>query len=274
MATKPALLTVDDEPDVLRSVERDLRRQYGRDYRILRAESGASALNALEQLQKRDEQPALLLADQRMPQMSGVEFLAQAREIFPEAKRVLLTAYADTTAAIDAINRVSVDYYLLKPWDPPEEHLYPVLDDLLQDWRAGYRPKFEGLRLIGHRWSPPSHELKDFLGRHQIPYRWYDIEALETDKELQTLVKSHPEAERHLPYVILTSGETLTAPSPSQLAEKLGLRTRASSTFVDLCIIGGGPAGLAAAVYGASEGLNTLMVDREAPGGQAGMSSR
>ncbi len=271
---KPALLTIDDDPEVLRSVERDLRKKYGATYRIVRAESGAVALDVLNQLKARNETAALLLADQRMPHMSGVEFLERAMKIFPDAKRVLLTAYADTTAAIAAINTVRIDYYLLKPWDPPEEQLYPVLDDLLDDWQQGYRPPYEGIRVLGHRWSPKSHQLRDFLGRHHVPYQWLDVDMMETDPEIkrasESLNGNHPE----FPVVLFSDNSRLDAPETAKIAEKLGLHTRAETTFYDFLIVGGGPAGLAAAVYGASEGLKTMIIERDAPGGQAGMSSR
>jgi thioredoxin reductase (NADPH) len=268
---KPVILTVDDDPEVLRAVERDLRRQYGREYRVLRADSGATALEALRGLTLRNEPVALLLVDQRMPRMSGVEFLEGALELFPDAKRALLTAYADTDAAIRAINSVKIDYYLVKPWDPPEERLYPVLDDLLDDWRAGFRPPFEGVRVVGHRWSAQAHEVRDFLGRHQVPYQWLDIEAGE---EARQLVESAGPDGATLPLVLFPDGARLAAPTVAQLAGQLGLRTRAAHPFYDLVIVGAGPAGLAAAVYGASEGLRTVLIEREAPGGQAGQSSR
>ena len=266
---KPIILAVDDDPDVLRAVERDLRRHYGEHFRVLRAESGARALDVLRQLQERNEAAALLLVDQRMPEMGGVEFLEQAIPLFPESKRVLLTAYADTEAAIRAINAVQVDYYLMKPWDPPEEKLYPVLDGLLDDWKGSFRPPFEGIRVIGHRWSSDSHRVKDFLARNQVPYQWLDIEADDDACRLYTGAEKHD-----LPLVILADGERLANPEHGVLAEKVGLRTRAERPFYDLIIAGGGPAGLAAAVYGASEGLNTVLIEREAVGGQAGTSSR
>lgn len=269
---KPVLLTVDDDAEVLRSVERDLRSRYGEKYRVMRAESGPTALDALRQLKLRDDAVALLLVDQRMPAMSGVEFLAQARELFPTAKRVLLTAYADTNAAIDAINEVKIDYYLLKPWDPPEEHLYPVLDDLLQDWRAQYRPRFDGIRLVGNRWSPRTHQLKEFLGRNHVPFQWLDVEARETDEEVSRVVAALGQA--HFPVVLFPDGAKEEAPTPEVVARKIGLQTHAETSFYDFIIIGAGPAGLAAAVYAASEGLKTVLVEREAPGGQAGQSSR
>jgi len=272
---KPAIITVDDDAEVLRAIERDLRRRYAENYRILRAESGAAALEVVRELQIRNAPVALFVVDQRMPQMSGVEFLEQAIRLYPEAKRVLLTAYADTDAAIAAINDAGVNHYLLKPWDPPEENLYPVIDDLLDDWRATYRPPFEGIRVLGNRWSPASHLVKDLLARNQIPYRWLDIETADTDPEVKKLVASLDENERsNLPLLIFADGERMAQPEPVRVAEKVGLKTRAAQEFYDLVIVGGGPAGLAAAVYGASEGLRTLMIEREAPGGQAGMSSK
>ena len=272
---KPAILTVDDDAEVLRAVERDLRRKYGSDYRVLRADSGQGALEIVRELKVRNNAVALFLVDQRMPGMSGVEFLEQAITLYPEAKRVLLTAYADTDAAIAAINEAGINHYLLKPWDPPEENLYPVLDDLLEDWQGNYRPPFEGIRVLGNRWSPASHNIKDFLARNHVPYQWLDIEAAEKDAEVRRLVESLDEEERrHLPLVIFADGARLPEPSMADVAERVGLRTRAAEEFYDLAIVGGGPAGLAAAVYGASEGLRTVMIEREAPGGQAGMSSR
>jgi thioredoxin reductase (NADPH) len=270
-SVRPTVLTVDDDPQVLRALERDLRRHFGREYRVVGADSGAAALDALDELHRRDDPVALLLADQRMPEMTGVEFLEQARERVPAAKRVLLTAYADTEAAIQAINTVRLDYYLLKPWDPPEEHLYPVLDDMLEEWRAGFRPPYRGLRLLGHRWAPASHELRDFLARNQVPYRWLDIES---DPEAQRVIAAEGAEGSRLPLLIFGDGSRLEAPSIREVADKVGLKTQATRPFYDLTIVGGGPAGLAAAVYGASEGLHTVLVEREAPGGQAGMSSR
>ena len=268
---KPVILTVDDDIDVLQAVARDLRQQYGDRYRIIRADSGAAALEATQKLKLRNEPVALFLVDQRMPQMNGVEFLEQALQIFPEAKRVLLTAYADTDAAIRAINSTQIDYYLLKPWNPPEEKLFPVLNDLLDDWFANFRPTFEGIRVIGNRWSPQSHDMKDFLARNQIPYQWLDIELSEEAQKLATFANCD---RLSLPLVIFSDGNSLIQPSIAQVAEKIGLRTQAEKPFYDLIIVGGGPAGLAAAVYGASEGLKTVMIEREAPGGQAGTSSR
>jgi len=270
----PAIVTVDDERDVLHAVERDLRRRYGRDYRVLGTDSGSEALDLLGQLKTRGDSLALLLADQRMPQVSGLDVLGQAMRLFPQAKRTLLTAYADTNAAIAAINTAKVHYYLLKPWDPPEEKLYPVLDDLLEDWQAEYKAPYSGLRVLGTRWSPASHQMKDFLGRNQIPYQWTDIEIARPDKEVEQLIPNVDLKSASLPLVVLPGGEVLSNPPVDELAIRMGLRTRAETTFYDFVIVGGGPAGLAAAVYGASEGLKTLLVERSAPGGQAGMSSR
>jgi thioredoxin reductase (NADPH) len=328
---RPVLLTVDDDPNVLRAIERDLRQQYGSRFSILKTDSGYKALELVKQLKLRNETLALLLVDQRMPHMSGVVFLEQAMNIFPDAKRVLLTAYADTEAAIRSINKAKIDYYLMKPWDPPQEHLYPILDDLLDDWWASFKPPFEGIRVIGLRWSPKSYEVKYFLARNGIPYQWLDLEGDEEARRLVSYVEStsknehsnfinaatttttatttpsgsfsvldHNKTENnnnnalssirsasslsysssvnsssslHLPLVIFPDGTHMEEPSSSELAEKIGLKTHAQMPFYDLIIIGGGPAGLAAAVYGASEGLSTLLIERQAPGGQAGMSS-
>lgn len=271
---KPILLTVDDDPEVLRAVERDLRRHYAERYRVLRADSGAAALEALQGLKQRNDAVSLLLADQRMPQMTGVEFISRAMDLYPDARRVLLTAYADTDAAIKAINRAKIHHYLLKPWDPPEEQLYPVLDDLLEDWQASFRPPFEGVRVLGHRWSPRSYMVRDFLARQQVPYRWIDVETAGQNAEVRAMTAAAGVDASKLPLVLFASGEALSDPSPAEMAVRLGLKTRAETAFYDLLIVGGGPAGLAAGVYGASEGLRTVMVEREAPGGQAGMSSR
>ena len=270
----PAIVTVDDEPEVLRAVERDLRRKYGKDYRILGTDSGSGAVDLMKQLKTRGDSLALTLADQRMPQMSGLDVLGESMQLFPQAKRALLTAYADTNAAIAAINTAKVHYYLLKPWDPPEEKLYPVLDDLLEDWQAEYKAPYHGLRVLGTRWSPSSHQLKDFLGRNQVPYQWTDVEIATPDQEVQQLIPNVDLKSVSLPLVVLQGGEVLENPPVEELAARIGLRTRAETTFYDFVIVGGGPAGLAAAVYGASEGLKTLLVERSAPGGQAGMSSR
>jgi thioredoxin reductase (NADPH) len=267
---RPVLLAVDDDTEVLRAVDRDLRRGYGREYRVMRADSAGSALDTLKALKGRNDPVALMLVDQRMPQVSGVEFLEQARTLYPDAKRVLLTAYADTDAAIRAINSVDLDYYLMKPWDPPEERLYPVLSDLLGDWQAAYRPPFEGVRVVGHQWAPRSHAVKDFLSRNQVPYQWLDFDGSDEARNLIEQLDADP---MKLPLVLLTDGTRLQEPSVSQLAEAVGMRTRAEQPFYDLIIVGGGPAGLAAAVYGGSEGLRTLLIEREAPGGQAGTSS-
>lgn len=271
---KPAILAVDDDAEVLSAVERDLRHRYAERYRVLRSASGAIALDALRGLKKRNDSVGLLLVDQRMPEMTGVEFLGQSMGIYPNAKRVLLTAYADTDAAIRAINEAKIHHYLLKPWDPPEDNLYPALDDLLEDWQASFRPPFEGVRVLGHRWSPGSYAVRDFLARNQVPYRWFDVETVDKDPEVRHLVRAVGAEPSHLPMVLFSDGSSLAAPGATQLAERVGLRVRADLAFYDLLIVGGGPAGLAAAVYGASEGLKTVMVEREAPGGQAGMSSR
>jgi thioredoxin reductase (NADPH) len=325
MATRPVFLTVDDDPQVVSAIGRDLRQQYGKRFRILKTESGQKALGLVKQLKLRNEIVALLLVDQRMPQMSGVEFLEQSMNIFPEAKRVLLTAYADTEAAIRSINKAKIDYYLMKPWDPPEEHLYPILDDLLDDWWASFKPPFEGIRVIGLRWSPKSYEVKHFLARNGIPYQWLDIEGDEarrlvsyvdstgrgsgytitkitttasssistldhnktenrSNNNAAPLINSPPppstyssssshSSSLNLPLVIFSDGSYIDEPSNSELAEKIGLKTHAQMPFYDLIIVGAGPAGLAAAVYGASEGLGTLLIERQAPGGQAAMSS-
>src|SRR5687768_394485 len=322
---RPVLLTVDDNPQVVQTIERDLRRQYGKRFRVLKAESGQEALKLVKKLKLRNEILALLLADQRMPHMSGVFLLEEIMNIFPEAKRVLLTAYADTEAAIRSINKAKIDYYLMKPWDPPQEILYPILDDLLDDWWASFKHPFEGIRVIGLRWSPKSYEVKYFLARNGVPYQWLDFEADEEARHLVSYIESaiknehfnfvnaatttpsgsfsvldHNKIENnnnnalssirsasslsysssvnsssslHLPLVIFPDGSHMEEPSSSELAEKIGLKTHAQMPFYDLIIIGAGPAGLAAAVYGASEGLSTLLIERQAPGGQAGMSS-
>ncbi|HEY2302370.1 MAG TPA: FAD-dependent oxidoreductase [Acidimicrobiales bacterium] len=268
----PILLTVDDDPEVSRSLARDLRQQYGEDYRVRRAESGTAALDALKELKLRDEKVSLLLADHRMPGMTGVEFLEQARQFYPKARRVLLTAYADTDAAIAAINRADVDYYLLKPWDPPQEKLYPVLDDLLEDWKMHDRLKSDDrIRVVGHRWSAPSHVLKDFLTRNQVPFRWFELER---DAEAARLLAANGGDAESLPLVVTDTGLTLQSPSTVEVAQALGLSSTPSLHFYDLIVVGGGPAGLGAAVYGASEGLRTVLIEQEAIGGQAGQSSR
>jgi thioredoxin reductase (NADPH) len=271
---KPILLSVDDDSDVLRAIERDLRTRYGAEYRVLASESPEQALDLLKQLKVRNDSVALLLADQRMPKMDGVGFLQAAMQVFPDAKRALLTAYADTNAAISAINEVNIHYFFLKPWDPPEEHLYPQLDDLLDDWKASYHPAFQGIRVLGTRWSPRSYELRDFLARNHVPYQWIDVELSAHDLETKQLLEALGPEAVNLPVVLFPDGSKLLESAPAAVAQKVGLRTRAQTSFYDLAIVGGGPAGLAAAVYGASEGLHTVMVEREAPGGQAGMSSR
>ena len=271
---KPILLSVDDDSDVLRAIERDLRTQYGAEYRVIGSDSPIGALEILKQLKLRNDGVALLLADQRMPHMDGVGFLQEARQIFPEAKRALLTAYADTSAAISAINQANIDYFFMKPWDPPADHLYPQLDDLLDDWQASYRPAFEGIRVLGTRWSPRSYELRDFLARNHVPYQWIDVEASVNDPETKRLLEALGPDASHIPVVLFPDGTKLLDSVPAEVAQRVGLRTRAQTDFYDLAIIGGGPGGLAAAVYGASEGLHTVMIEREAPGGQAGMSSR
>ena len=267
---KPVIFAVDDEPSVLAAVARDLRRHYGADYEVMRAASGTEALEALKELKLGSRVVALFVVDQRMPGMTGVELLRQAMELYPEARRVLLTAYADTDAAIRAINEVRLDHYLMKPWHPPEENLYPVLDDLLDDWRANFQPAFEGVRVIGSRWSADGHRVRDFLARNLIPYRWLDIE---TDAEATQLRDLAGASDAPLPLVVLADGTALSNPALTELAEKVGLHTRAVSETYDLIVVGTGPAGLASAVYGASEGLRTLLIEREAPGGQAGTSS-
>src|SRR5580704_3742291 len=267
---RTAILTVDDDPGVSRAVARDLRRRYGERHRIVRAESGTAALDALRQMKLRGDLVAVILADYRMPEMNGIEFLEQAMDIYPAARRALLTAYADTGAAIDAINVVDLDYYLMKPWDPPEEKLYPVLDALLDSWlSADHRPVPE-LKVVGHRWSARSSDVREFLARNQVPYRWYTSE----EPEGQRLLAAAGADDRTLPLVITPDGESMVQPSDTDLAAKVGLATTPSADFYDLVVIGGGPAGLGAAVYGASEGLRTILVERTATGGQAGQSSR
>ncbi|HEX8007616.1 MAG TPA: FAD-dependent oxidoreductase [Trebonia sp.] len=267
---RPVIVTVDDDPGVSRAVARDLRRRYGERNRIVRAESGESALDALRQMKLRGEQVAVLLADYRMPQLNGIEFLEQAMDVYPFAKRVLLTAYADTNAAIEAINVVDLDYYLLKPWDPPEEKLYPVLDELLRAWQKDDRRPVRETKVVGHRWSAPSSAMRDFLARNQVPYRWYSTDQ----PEGQRLLGAAGADGRELPVVITTDGEPLIAPSAAVVASHVGLATTPERDFYDLIVIGGGPAGLGAAVYGASEGLRTVLVEKIATGGQAGQSSR
>src|SRR2546421_1295722 len=268
---KPVIWTVDDDPDVLRAVERDLRRHYGDRYKVISADSGLSALEAVKQLKLRNEPVALFLVDQRMPRMSGVEFLEETIELYPDAKRALLTAYADTDAAIRAINNAHIDHYMMKRWDPPEERLYGVVDDMLDDWQASYRPEFQGVRVVGHQWSPRSTEIRDFLGRNFVPHQWLNVE---TDEDAKQVVKTTGVECSSLPIVVFSDGSFLSDPSAAEVARKLGLKTKAEFPFYDLVVVGAGPSGLAAAVYGAADGLHTLLVEREAPGGQAGRSSR
>ena len=273
MVAKPVLLTVDDDDAVSRALTRDLRRHYADRFRVVRAESGAEALDILRELRLAEDEVALILADHRMPGMTGVDFLERSLDLYPTTKRVLLTAYADTDAALRAINIVGLDYYLLKPWDPPDEKLYPVLDDLVEEWLANYKPPFEGVRLIGHRWSVRSHEIRDLLARNHVPFLWLDVETSESARELLAASRITATPER-LPVVVTASGDVLQAPGNTELAAHIGLQRRAELPFYDLIVVGGGPAGLAAAVYGASEGLHTVLVERQAPGGQAGQSSR
>src|ERR687889_1274434 len=268
--SRPVLMTVDDDPGVSRAVARDLRRKYGSDFRIVRAESGADALEALKELTLRGEPTAAILADYRMPGMNGIEFLEQAMDIAPHARRALLTAYADTDAAIQAINLVDVDHYLLKPWDPPEEKLYPVIDALLDAWQATGDRELEDLRVVGHRWSEPSYQIRDFLARNLVPYRWLGAD----EPEGRRLLEAAGVGPESVPLVVTATGRAMAQPSTSEVAEAAGLSTAAGRDFYDLIIVGGGPAGLGAAVYSASEGLRTLLVERQAVGGQAGQSSR
>jgi thioredoxin reductase (NADPH) len=269
---RPAILAIDDEPAVLAAVSRDLRRRFGSDYRIVRAGSGQDALDLLKEMRTRGDDVALMVSDQRMPGMEGTEFLTQARKIYPEAKRTLLTAYADTQAAITAINDVDLDYYLLKPWDPPEEQLYPVVEDLLQTWQSGTAMlASSGMRIVGHRFSRETHDLRDFMARNRVPGRWFDVER---DAEAKQLLEVAGVPQDRLPVVFVEDGSVLERPTVLELAERLGIAAAPASDHYDLVIVGGGPAGLAAAVYGASEGLRTVMVESEAPGGQAGQSSR
>ncbi len=268
--SKPSILAVDDDPLVAAAIARDLRSRYGADYRVLRATAGTEALDTLAELALRDDPVALLVADQRMPEMTGIEMLERARTLAPGAKNLLLTAYADTNVAIRAINDIDLDYYLLKPWDPPEEHLYPVIDDLLDDWRRAHPDHTSEVRLVGHRWSERSHEIKTFLARNYVPYRWYDVERDAEGERLRDLAAASP---ADLPLVLVPDGATLRSPTVREAADALGLRTLPDRPLYDVCIVGGGPAGLAAAVYAASEGLRTVVVEREAPGGQAGQSA-
>jgi thioredoxin reductase (NADPH) len=267
----PIIIAVDDDPQVRNAVRRDLNAHFAPDYRVLDAGSGAEGLEVLEALKARGDVVALFVVDQRMPEMTGTEFLVEARPLFPEAKRALLTAYADTDAAISAINEVDLDHYLMKPWDPPEDNLYPILDDLLEDWVANTPATFDGIRVVGTTWSPATYEVKDFLARNQVPYRFLDIER---DEEAEAILRAGSDDDQTIPVVLFADGTRLVDPDRRAIAEQIGLQTEADNPFYDLIIIGGGPAGLAAAVYGASEGLRTVMVESEAPGGQAGTSSR
>jgi len=268
---KPVILAVDDDISVLEAVVQDLRREYGERYRILRAGSGHAALDTCEQLNKRGDAVALIVSDQRMPGMTGVALLEKVQAIYPDAKRALLTAYTDTEAAIQAINSARIHYYLTKPWDPPEERLYPVLNDLLEAWSSGHKPRYEGLQVVGMRWSARDHQVRDFLSRNQIPFKWLDPERTE---QAAAMLEQYGISDAKLPAVLFPDGTSLSQPDLPQLATRVGLKTSARSDYYDLVVIGGGPAGLAAAVYGSSEGLNTLLVEPEAPGGQAGSSSR
>jgi thioredoxin reductase (NADPH) len=268
---KPVILTLDDDIQVSNAIERDLRRHYRQDYRILKATEPFVALETVHRLKQRNDQIALFLVDQRMPGMEGVAFLAEAMKFYPTARKVLLTAYADTQAAITAINVIGLDHYLMKPWSPPEHNLYPVLDDLLSDWLATAEAPFDGIRVAGTLWSASSHTIKDFLARSQIPYRWLDIEQ---DPEARALVEAVSNEQHHLPVLFFPDGSTLINPHITTVAAKIGLRTQATHPFYDLIIVGAGPAGLAAAVYAASEGVRTLLIDKETTGGQAGTSSR
>src|SRR6202050_2682297 len=271
---KPILLSVDDDSDVLRAIERDLRSKYGAEYRVIGSDSPQGAIDLLKQLKVRNDSVALLLADQRMPHMDGVAFLQEGMRIFPDGKRALLAAYAETNAAISAINQANINYFFMKPWDPPAEHLYPQLDDLLDYWQAAYKPSCEGSRGLGTRWSPKSYELRDFLARNRVPYQWIDVELSANDAETKQLLDVLGPEAASLPVVLFPDGTKLLESVPAEVAQKVGLRTRAQTDFYDLAIVGGGPAGFAGGGYAASEGLHTVMIEREAPGGQAGMSSR
>ncbi|WKN43541.1 FAD-dependent oxidoreductase [Tunicatimonas pelagia] len=268
---RPILFAIDDDPQVIRAIARDLRSEYKKDYRILSTDSTQEALQSLAELKKQGEEVAMFLSDQRMPDMLGVEFLQQAKDFFPKSKKVLLTAYSDIDAAIKAINDVQLDYYLTKPWDPPQEKLYPVLNDLLDDWQSHFVPDYSGIKIVGYQYSPKSHEVKDFLAGNLIPYRWLDIE---TNPKACELLELNNIEEKDLPAVFYEDGSYLVSPSISQIAEKIGMKLEATAQLYDVIIIGAGPAGLAAAVYGGSEGLKTLLIEKRAPGGQAGTSSR
>src|SRR6202167_5068907 len=268
---RPILLAVDDDVNVLEAVVQDLRRQYGSTYRVMRAASGQAALDTLAQLKSRQEPVALICSDQRMPGITGVEFLERSREFSPVSQRCVLPAYAAPEAAIHPINSARINYYLNKPWDPPEEKLYPVLSDLLEDWKAGYQPPFEGLRVVGHRWSLADHQVRSFLSRNHVPYRWLDVAA---NPDALKLLEERQLTPDQLPVVLFADGTSLVDPDPDALAVRVGLSTQAAQDFYDMVVVGAGPAGLAAAVYGASEGLRTLVIEPDAPGGQAGSTSR
>ena len=269
--SKPILLAVDDDPEVLSAVSRDLRHHFHADYRVIRASSGPEALETTRQLKQRGDQIALFLVDERMPHMTGTQFLLEAIKVYPDARRVLLTAYADTDTAIKAINEVGLDHYLLKPWEPPSVRLYPVLEDLLSDWFARARPVFDGIRVAGNALSPACYAVKHFLASNHVPYQWLDVDR---DAAARELLASAGGGESRVPTMFFPDGTVLVQPELHELAEKVGLQTRAQKPFYDLIVVGGGPAGLAGAVYGASEGLRTILVEGLAPGGQAGTSSR
>ena len=268
--SKPTILAVDDDPVVSQAIVRDLRARYAADYRVIAATSGGEALTLLDELTLRDRSVALVASDQRMPEMTGIEMLGEVRRVSPETKLLLLTAYADTDVAIKAINDIALDYYMFKPWDPPAERLYPVVDGLLDDWSSDHPPETSQVRVIGHRWSDRSYDVKTFLARNHVPYRWLDVER---DEEARRLIDVAQRTMQDLPLVLVPDGDALVAPSPRELADALGLRTRAEQPLYDLCIVGAGPAGLAAAVYAASEGLSTVVIERDAPGGQAAQSA-
>ncbi len=268
---KPIIFLLDDDPAVLQAIARDVRAMYRKEYRIMSTQYAGEALDALKQLKNKGDTVALFLSDQRMPEMLGVDFLKKAKVIFPEAKRILLTAYSDTDAAIRAINQVQLDYYLLKPWDPPSEKLYPILNDQLDEWRSNFIPDFQGIKIVGYQWSPKSHEIKDFLSGNLVPYQWLDFINDPKAKEILTL---NDLDERELPVVFFEDGEYLTQPSLSALGAKAGMSVEVKQKMYDVAIIGAGPAGLASGVYGGSEGLNTILIEKRAPGGQAGTSSR
>jgi thioredoxin reductase (NADPH) len=267
----PFIILIDDDTQVLRAIQRDVRNKFREEYKVLSTESAAEALEAIKELKSKNETVALFISDQRMPEMEGTAFMEKAKDIFPEAKKVLLTAYSDIEAAIKAINTLKLDYYLLKPWNPPEEKLYPVITDLLDDWQNNFIPEFEGIKIIGYQWSPISHRIKDFLTGNLIPYKWFDIEL---NKEAAELISTHKIETNELPAVLFEDGTLLKSPEEVEIAEKIGLKSAASEELYDVVIVGAGPAGLAAAVYGGTEGLRTLLIERKAPGGQAGTSTR